>query len=113
MPEKKAASAKNPVLQQKSAAEFFAEVRTVQQRRWDLADCAEFLPQNKHFAGFDNVRCSFSSITHVEVDLALAQQPGKSLYTTLRELIENGLDAAEAIGEHPDLEITMYAHVFE
>jgi hypothetical protein len=37
----------------------------------------------------------------------VAKQPGKSLYTTLRELIENGLDAAEAIGELPDLEITI------
>jgi DNA topoisomerase VI subunit B len=36
-----------------------------------------------------------------------SSQPGKSLYTTLRELIENGLDAAEAIMRLPDLAITV------
>ncbi|CDF36719.1 Type II DNA topoisomerase VI subunit B [Chondrus crispus] len=46
---------------------------------------AEFFAENKNIAGFDN--------------------PGKSLYTTIRELVENGLDAAEAIGTLPDIEI--------
>jgi DNA topoisomerase-6 subunit B len=42
---------------------------------------AEFFADNKNIAGFDN--------------------PGKSLYTTIRELVENGLDACEQIGELP------------
>lgn len=36
-------------------------------------------------------------------------QPGKALYTSVRELVENGLDAAESIGEFPLLEIRMCA----
>lgn len=34
-------------------------------------------------------------------------QPGKSLYTTIREFVENSLDAAEEIGELPDIDVTM------
>ncbi|KAJ1473329.1 topoisomerase VI B subunit, transducer-domain-containing protein, partial [Baffinella frigidus] len=54
-------------LQQKTAAEFFAE--------------------NKHFAGFES--------------------PGKSLYTSIRELVENSLDAAESIGVLPEIHILL------
>lgn len=46
---------------------------------------AEFFAENKNIAGFDN--------------------PGKSLYTTIRELVENGLDAAEAVGILPEIDI--------
>lgn len=38
-------------------------------------------------------------------------QPGKCLYTTVRELVENALDSAEAIAELPIIEITMYVSV--
>eukprot|EP00898_Chlorokybus_atmophyticus_P006071 jgi/Chlat1/6465/Chrsp45S05966 len=48
---------------------------------------AEFFAENKNIAGFDN--------------------PGKSLYTTIRELVENSLDAAEAAGELPEIELTI------
>ncbi|GJM99710.1 hypothetical protein PR202_ga16837 [Eleusine coracana subsp. coracana] len=48
---------------------------------------AEFFAENKNIAGFDN--------------------PGKSLYTTMRELVENALDSAESISELPDIEITI------
>lgn len=48
---------------------------------------AEFFAENKNIAGFDN--------------------PGKSLYTTVRELVENALDSAESISELPDIEITI------
>ncbi|PNW88219.1 hypothetical protein CHLRE_01g019750v5 [Chlamydomonas reinhardtii] len=48
---------------------------------------AEFFAENKNIAGFDN--------------------PGKCLYTTIRELVENALDAAESIGELPAIEITI------
>ncbi|XP_008782884.2 DNA topoisomerase 6 subunit B [Phoenix dactylifera] len=48
---------------------------------------AEFFAENKNIAGFDN--------------------PGKSLYTTVRELVENSLDSAESISELPDIEITI------
>ena len=46
---------------------------------------AEFFSDNAAIAGFDN--------------------PGKSLYTAVRELVENGLDAAEAIQEHPEISV--------
>ena len=38
---------------------------------------AEFFAENQNIAGFDN--------------------PGKSLYTTMREFVENSLDATEAV----------------
>ncbi|CAA6675079.1 unnamed protein product [Spirodela intermedia] len=47
---------------------------------------AEFFAENRT-AGFDN--------------------PGKSLYTTMRELVENALDSAESISVLPDIEITI------
>ncbi|KAM0932364.1 putative DNA topoisomerase (ATP-hydrolyzing) [Dioscorea sansibarensis] len=53
---------------------------------------AEFFAENKNIAGFDN--------------------PGKSLYTTVRELVENSLDSAESISELPVIEITMYLVIF-
>lgn len=34
-------------------------------------------------------------------------QAGKCLYTTIRELVENGLDAAEAISVLPDIDVTV------
>lgn len=34
-------------------------------------------------------------------------QPGKSLYTTMRELVENSLDAAESAMTLPDIDVTM------
>ncbi|XP_031261680.1 DNA topoisomerase 6 subunit B [Pistacia vera] len=48
---------------------------------------AEFFADNKNIAGFDN--------------------PGKSLYTTVRELVENSLDSAESISELPVIEVTI------
>ncbi|KAH9303068.1 hypothetical protein KI387_014651, partial [Taxus chinensis] len=48
---------------------------------------AEFFAENKNIAGFDN--------------------PGKSLYTTVRELVENALDSAESIDELPVIEVTL------
>ena len=36
-------------------------------------------------------------------------QPGKCLYTTVRELVENSLDAAEDAGSLPEIDITMCA----
>lgn len=48
---------------------------------------AEFFAENKNIAGFDN--------------------PGKCLYTTVRELVENSLDSAESISELPAVEITI------
>jgi DNA topoisomerase-6 subunit B len=43
---------------------------------------------NKTIAGFDN--------------------PGKSLYTTIRELVENGLDAAESIDVLPEVSVEVW-----
>ena len=48
---------------------------------------AEFFAENQNIAGFDNF--------------------GKSLYTTLRELVENALDAAEAVKELPDVHLSI------
>ncbi|XP_057539077.1 DNA topoisomerase 6 subunit B [Amaranthus tricolor] len=48
---------------------------------------AEFFAENKNIAGFDN--------------------PGKCLYTTVRELVENALDSSESISELPVVEITI------
>lgn len=48
---------------------------------------AEFFAENKNIAGFDN--------------------PGKSLYTTVRELVENGVDSAEGIGCLPWIQVTV------
>jgi DNA topoisomerase-6 subunit B len=46
---------------------------------------AEFFAENQAIAGFDNM--------------------GKSLYTTLRELIENSLDACESVGVLPSISV--------
>ncbi|XVF04637.1 hypothetical protein REPUB_Repub05bG0101700 [Reevesia pubescens] len=48
---------------------------------------AEFFAENKNIAGFDN--------------------PGKCLYTTVRELVENALDSAESISELPVVDVTI------
>jgi len=48
---------------------------------------AEFFAENKNIAGFDN--------------------PGKSLYTTVRELVENALDSTESVAELPAIEVTI------
>ena len=48
---------------------------------------AEFFAEHQAIAGFDNL--------------------GKSLYTSIRELIENSLDACESIGELPSVSVTM------
>ncbi|PSC70486.1 DNA topoisomerase 6 subunit B isoform B [Micractinium conductrix] len=48
---------------------------------------AEFFADNRTIAGFDN--------------------PGKCLYTTIRELVENALDAAESISTLPEIDITV------
>ena len=46
---------------------------------------AEFFAENQAIAGFDNL--------------------GKSLYTTIRELVENGLDACEAVHQLPSIAV--------
>ena len=46
---------------------------------------AEFFSEHQQIAGFDN--------------------PGKSLFTTIREFVENSLDAAESMHVLPDIEL--------
>lgn len=91
-----APSKPNDVSQQKSPAEFFAE--------------------NRNIAGFDNVSCLFlAKVLNLKLrpwlfaihNLCCMLQPGKCLYTTVRELVENSLDSAESINELPDISITM------
>ncbi len=48
---------------------------------------AKFFSQNRGIAGFDN--------------------PARALYTTIRELVENSLDACEAINVFPDIRIRL------
>lgn len=48
---------------------------------------AEFFAENQNIAGFDNA--------------------GKALYTTIREFVENALDAAESAGRLPDISVTV------
>ncbi|CAI9301834.1 unnamed protein product [Lactuca saligna] len=43
--------------------------------------------------------------------VVLCNLPGKSLYNTVRELVENALDSAESIGELPLVEITIWRDV--
>lgn len=43
--------------------------------------------------------------------LLIISQPGKCLYTTVRELVENALDSAESISELPIIEISMYVYL--
>lgn len=98
---------KADVLEQKSPAEFFAE--------------------NKNIAGFDNVCLShlnshdfeiqkpapdckpqsWSPLDVLSKSQLLTLQPGKCLYTTVRELVENALDSAESIDELPQISIIM------
>lgn len=76
---------------------------------------AEFFADNKNIAGFDNVGAVMhSSNAHLACRIPYAQdavppllQPGKSLYTSMRELVENSLDAAESINQLPDIQVTM------
>lgn len=62
-----------------------AAAATPKESKLKFKSPAEFFAENKNIAGFDN--------------------PGKSLYTTIRELVENGLDAAEAISTLPDITV--------
>jgi DNA topoisomerase VI subunit B len=48
---------------------------------------AEFFAENQNIAGFDN--------------------PGKALYTTIREFVENSLDAAESAGRLPTIDLSV------
>ena len=48
---------------------------------------AQFFKENKAIAGFQN--------------------PAKSLFTAIRELVENGLDGAESIKNPPDIEVIL------
>jgi DNA topoisomerase-6 subunit B len=54
---------------------------------------AEFFSEHQQIAGFDN--------------------PGKSLYTTIREFVENSLDAAESIQILPDITVSVTEYTEE
>lgn len=53
----------------------------------EARSASEFFAENQNIAGFDN--------------------PGKSLFTTIREFVENALDAAEAVRVLPDIAVTV------
>lgn len=48
-----------------------------------------------------------STVTRLSVRTCALEQAGKSLYTTIRELVENSLDAAESIGVLPLVALTI------
>jgi hypothetical protein len=48
-----------------------------------------------------------SSLAPIAPTLLSPPQPGKCLYTSMRELVENSLDATEAVRALPDIEITI------
>ena len=66
-----------------SSSASAAKTDEVQQSR----SPAEFFAEHQSIAGFDNA--------------------GKSLYTTIRELIENSLDACESVNVLPDISISI------
>ena len=86
---------------------------------------AEFFAEHQNIAGFDNVRptnaspmqtaalpcCTSHHSPPLTVSLLLSRllslQAGKSLYTTIREFVENSLDAAESINALPDISVTL------
>lgn len=54
--------------------------------------------------------CEFSLavvVFSVPIAFSTFAQPGKSLYTTIRELVENSLDAAESIEVLPEIAVTI------
>jgi DNA topoisomerase VI subunit B len=54
---------------------------------------AEFFAENQAIAGFDNL--------------------GKSLYMSIRELVENGVDACEAVHQLPDISVHVHEYTQE
>ena len=60
---------------------------TSNQEHQEAKSPAEFFAENQAIAGFDNM--------------------GKSLYTTIRELVENALDACESVNVLPEISITI------
>ena len=77
-------------VQSKSPAEFFAEHKSIAGCSLFQSRCHPFAPYS--LEGFDNA--------------------GKSLFTTLREFVENSLDASEDVGILPTIEISM-CNLFE
>ena len=69
------------------SAGYLAAVRASQQ------SAAEFFSEHQQIAGFDN--------------------PGKSLYTTIREFVENSLDAAESIQILPNVKVSVVEYTEE
>lgn len=53
------------------------------------------------------MRTDCSTSTLLSRSLAHRLQPGKALYTTIRELVENSLDAAESASVLPDISLSI------
>ena len=83
---------------------------------------AEFFASNQNIAGFDNVRDTLSCSARASAPWRgpdglpcpphpapppPPSQPGKALYTTIREFVENSIDAAESAGRLPDVTLTV------
>ena len=60
-------------------------MKTSKGEKVNQQSAAEFFSEHQQIAGFDN--------------------PGKSLYTTIRELVENSLDASESIHVLPEIKV--------
>jgi len=103
-------AAKKSRLSQKTAAEFFAENKQFA-GEYTPAGCASAAPVRvshrrrarppahtlTRAPRAPRARNPFSCV------IAGFDNPGKSLYTSIRELVENSLDASEAIGVLPEV----------
>jgi len=73
----------------RASAAAAADGAPLERAKLQVKSPAQFFADNKNIAGFDNA--------------------GKSLYTTVRELVENALDAAEAVPVPPDIHVAIEA----
>lgn len=55
----------------------------------------------------DSVPPACQYLAQIYYSCMLHAQPGRCLYTTVRELVENSLDASESIGMLPDIDVEM------
>jgi DNA topoisomerase VI subunit B len=73
-------------------------------KRFNRRVLQSFLPSTK---ALQVARCFNSDFTFAPYSLKGFDNAGKSLFTTLREFVENSLDASEDVGILPTIEISM------
>ena len=99
-------NSKGEVLRFKSPAEFFSENKVTpphtQLSGSVLSGC---ITSTLHFWSCDQLVSISPPCVLAMQNIAGFDNPGKSLYTTIRELVENSLDACESISVLPDIQI--------